>query len=152
MFTDGLIESNSSQLCYSFFRMELLLYFIIALILAWSVYGLFMQARSHNLVGTSAEELTSMFPELNGDDLPRLVYCYSRSCGPCRAMKPHIDELAEETGQVLKIDLSGHPSLARNLGIRAVPTTLVVQGGMIKQSLLGMQSKMKLQTLLKNHE
>lgn len=129
--------------------MDLLFYFAIALILTWSGYRIFVQATSQKLAGKSTADLVSVHPELAGDDLPHLVFLYSKSCGPCRAMKPYIDALAEETNRVVKIDLSEHSALARKLGIRAVPTTLAVQGGLIRKSLEGLRSKKELETLLK---
>ena len=102
---------------------------------------LFVQLRSHKLKGRPASALITLFPELEGKGQAYLVFCHSGSCAPCRAMKPDVDALKEETNRVFKLDLSKHSHMALELGIRAVPTTLVIKDGVISQSVLGKKSK-----------
>ena len=128
--------------------MTLIFYFTIALILGWAVYALYVQIASRKMKGQSAEALTGLFPELRQDDLPRLVFCFASSCAPCNAMKPDVEQLGRETGRVFSLDLTERPDIARQLGIRAVPTTLVVQDRIIRDSLPGRRSKQQLQKLL----
>jgi len=51
-------------------------------------------------------------------------------CGPCKQMKPHIDELISEGYNIQSIDVDEQPELAQQFGVRGVPT-LVVNGNSI---------------------
>ncbi|RTZ61622.1 MAG: hypothetical protein DSZ33_00695 [Gammaproteobacteria bacterium] len=78
-----------------------------------------------------------------------LVYFYSPSCGPCRSMTPVIDKLISEGKPAAKVDINGSPEVASRLGIRATPTTLVINNQIIEKVILGAQSEQKLLQLLK---
>ena len=57
-------------------------------------------------------------------------------CGPCKQMKPHIDELISEGYSIQEIDVDDQPELAKEFNVRGVPT-LVVNGN----SLVGYRDK-----------
>ena len=57
-------------------------------------------------------------------------------CGPCKQMKPHIDELISEGYNIQTIDIDEQPDLAEQYNVRGVPT-LVVNGN----SLVGYRDK-----------
>jgi thioredoxin 1 len=57
-------------------------------------------------------------------------------CGPCKQMKPHIDELISEGYNIQLIDVDEQPELAQEYNVRGVPT-LVVNGN----SLVGYRDK-----------
>ena len=48
-------------------------------------------------------------------------------CGPCKQMKPHIQELISEGYNIQEIDVDEQPELAKQFNVRGVPT-LVVNG------------------------
>ena len=81
-------------------------------------------------------------------DHGRLLYFYSPSCGPCRSMTPIIDQLAAAHDNVGKIDIQKDPETAREFGIRATPTTVLLQGNVIKQVALGAKTQKQLEKLL----
>lgn len=78
----------------------------------------------------------------------QMLYFYSKSCGPCRHMTPIIDQLAKQHANVRKIDVAQAPDTAREYGVRATPTTILVQGHVIKQVALGAKSQKQLERLL----
>ncbi len=78
----------------------------------------------------------------------RLYYFYSPSCGPCRSMTPIVDKLIEGHDAISKVDISRNPELATRFGIRATPTTVLVENNVIKAVRLGAQSHQQLQQLL----
>jgi len=89
--------------------------------------------------------------KLDLDNLPsgnRLYYFYSPSCGPCRSMTPIVDKLASQSNLITKVDISKDPELAGRFGIRATPTTVVVENNTIKEVRLGAQSQKQLQRLM----
>ena len=51
-------------------------------------------------------------------------------CGPCKQMKPHIEELIYEGYSIQEIDVDDQPELAQQFNVRGVPT-LVVNGNSI---------------------
>ena len=77
-----------------------------------------------------------------------LVYFYSPSCGPCRSMTPVIDKLAGDGRPVFKINIQDSPEIASKIGIRATPTLLVINQGLIEKVMLGAQSEQKLSGFL----
>ncbi|WP_457674995.1 thioredoxin family protein [Thiolapillus sp.] len=101
-----------------------------------------MQAR-----GSDASPLQQLFP-----DLPRrgraLVFCHSPGCPPCRTMLPQIEVLADDFGQVYSLDISEHLDLAKEMGIRATPTTLLIRDGKIEQVLVGQKNPKSLRAFL----
>ncbi len=71
---------------------------------------------------------------------PVLVDFYAEWCGPCKAMEPHINQMAEEyKGKVVfaKIDTDNNPSYATNYGIRSMPTFILFQNGEQRDVFIG---------------
>jgi thiol-disulfide isomerase/thioredoxin len=64
---------------------------------------------------------------------PAIVQFTTRSCGPCRAAAPYLEEAAVRTGVAFRqIDVGNRPDLARRFGIRTVPTiALTGRGGRV---------------------
>src|SRR5688572_22393644 len=80
---------------------------------------------------------------------PTLVDFYADWCGPCKAMAPVVDELANEfEGQanVVKVDVDTSPDLAVRYGVQSIPTFIVVRDGKATQRFVGVQSKQTLAT------
>lgn len=67
-----------------------------------------------------------------------VIYFYSERCGACKLMKPEVEKLKESV-KVLQIDVSTHEGFhkARELGIMATPTTIIVKDGIIKKVFVG---------------
>ncbi|HID45900.1 MAG TPA: thioredoxin [Chromatiaceae bacterium] len=111
---------------------------VIVLSLVIAVIGaqLLIRYKALQAKGRSAAPLQNAIPDLNTQETS-LVFCYSPGCAPCKTMIPAIDELAANNNNVHKLDISQHMDLAREIGIRATPTTLLIERGNITQVLLG---------------
>jgi thioredoxin 1 len=89
--------------------------------------------------------------EVLPSEWPTLVDFYADWCGPCRAMSPVIDELANDfqgRANVVKVNVDESPDLAAHYGVNSIPTFLVVRDGEAKQKLVGIHSKEALATAI----
>lgn len=65
---------------------------------------------------------------------PVLVDFFAEWCGPCKAMAPALDQVAEEmTGKlkVVKLDVDQNPAVTSKYGIRAMPTLILFKNGAV---------------------
>lgn len=73
-------------------------------------------------------------------------------CGPCRAMAPHLESIATELGdkvRVVKVDVDRNQKVAVTYGIQSLPTLLVFKDGQVVDKLVGNPgTKSKLQVFV----
>ena len=72
------------------------------------------------------------FNETINSPHPELVDFYSEWGGPCKMMKPILEEVKKIMGdsiQIVTIDVDKHESLANSFQIQSVPTLMVVKNG-----------------------
>ncbi|MBX6364657.1 MAG: thioredoxin, partial [Gemmatimonadetes bacterium] len=72
-------------------------------------------------------------------------------CGPCRAVAPVIEQLAEEyAGRVRfgKLNVDDNPQVAVRYGIRSIPTIGVFKGGKVVDGAVGALPKPMLARLI----
>ena len=70
--------------------------------------------------------------EVMQSELPVVVDLWADWCAPCRAIAPTIEALAEElSGKVTigKMDITANPQTPSAMGVTAIPTILLFQGG-----------------------
>ena len=62
-------------------------------------------------------------------DRPAVIDFYATWCGPCKAMAPHLERIAEEYDgkiDVYKVDVDQESELSAVFNIRSVPTLLFI--------------------------
>ncbi|MCI5818629.1 MAG: thioredoxin [Prevotella sp.] len=91
---------------------------------------------------------TENFESLRNGDKPLVVDFWATWCGPCRAIAPIIEELANEyDGKIVvgKCDVEENDDLAMEFGIRNIPTILFIKDGVVVDKHVGASTKSKLQ-------
>jgi thioredoxin 1 len=86
-----------------------------------------------------------------GSDTPVLVKFEAQWCGPCKAMKPMVDEIAAEySGRltVATVDIEDNQQTVYRLGVRAVPTVVLFKNGEVFAQKVGLPRKSELTALI----
>lgn len=104
-----------------------------------------------------ASKSVQVFNDLNFDDeviksdKPVLVDFTATWCGPCKALAPIVDQVADElSGQIKvgKLDIDESPVTAGKYGVRGVPTLMVFKNGERAAQHVGLTTKQKIVTLV----
>lgn len=105
------------------------------------------------MAGNNVQELNDLnFEEqVVKSDIPVLVDFSATWCGPCKAIAPLVDQLADEfEGKVKvgKLDIDDSPGVAQRYGIRGVPTLYIFKGGEVVGKMVGAAPKQNIKSLM----
>ena len=92
--------------------------------------------------------------EVMASNQPFLLDFWATWCGPCLAIAPHVEALANEylgKARVGKLDVDHNNQIASKFGIRSIPTLILFKNGQPVDQIVGGVSKATLETMLKKH-
>lgn len=91
--------------------------------------------------------------EVLESDQPVLVDFWAAWCGPCRAVAPTIEELAEQFNgsvKIGKLNIDENPESPGGFNIHSIPAVLLFNNGRVVEAFVGVQPKERYERALRS--
>ena len=84
---------------------------------------------------------------------PVVVDFWAPWCGPCRAVTPVLEQLAESTQKVgfVKLDIDENPVTASRYDVLSIPTVILFAGGEARETVVGARPRSHYERVFANY-
>jgi thioredoxin 1 len=83
-----------------------------------------------------------------------LIDFWAEWCGPCKRLTPILERLDNEFKDKMsihKVNVDIHPEIAAQMGVRGIPTMLLIKDGVIKETIIGSRQEEDLKNLINKY-
>lgn len=87
-----------------------------------------------------ADDVATFQREVLDSSVPVMVDFWAAWCGPCHAVAPEVQALAEQYGRaikVVKVDVDSNQAIAGRYNIRGIPTIGLFEAGKLTKQVVG---------------
>jgi thioredoxin 1 len=105
---------------------------------------------ANNIVTVTEENFEQ---EVLKSDIPVLVDFWAQWCGPCRAIAPIIEQLADDyegRAKICKVNVDEQGGLALKYRIMSIPTIMLFKDGQVVKTVIGGKPKVEFETLIES--
>ena len=89
--------------------------------------------------------------EIKNSKLPVLVDFWAEWCGPCKQIRPMLEEVAESKKaqlKIFKLNVDENPKSPQKFGVRGIPTLMLFKDGNLVDTKVGSLPKNMLESWL----
>lgn len=97
---------------------------------------------------------TEKMQEIKDSDETWIIDFWAEWCGPCKKLAPIYEELSEEIEDINfgKVDMEENQTIGTQLGVRALPTLVIMKGDEEVARQTGAMPKEKLETWIQENK